>query len=269
MSEYLNSQNDVNDCVPIKVNRIFDSCSDRDCLSGIQVTLADGAELTATVTIVKTRCVRVDDVTITVEPVPFNRGFYSIDVTYSFGVELLGYSGAGTTPTTYTGTAVASKNTILYGGESAVKTFFSDGTASLGSTNECCRTVNLPTASVSVVEPIALETRIGTICVPSTENPDVPCVNQRVILLTLGLFSVIELTRPMTIMVPTLDYTIPKKECFCDRESPCEIFEKLKFPEEEFSPLTLNDTCGYCGSCGGMSNSGTVGGGCGDSNGND
>ena len=67
--------------------------------------------------------------------------------------------------------------------------------------------------------------------------------------MTLGLFSVIELTRPVTVMVPTFDYTIPKKECFSDRESPCEIFEKLKFPEEEFSPLTLSDSCSGCGSC--------------------
>ena len=55
---------------------------------------------------------------------------------------------------------------------------------------------------------------------------------QRNIFVTLGLFSVVELTRPVTIMVPTLDYTIPRKDCCSDSDSPCEVFDKLKFPEE-------------------------------------
>lgn len=32
------------DAVPIKVDRVFDSCSDRDCLSNVQI-LMDGGEL--------------------------------------------------------------------------------------------------------------------------------------------------------------------------------------------------------------------------------
>lgn len=31
------------DAVPIKVDRVFDSCSDRDCLSNVQI-LMDGGE---------------------------------------------------------------------------------------------------------------------------------------------------------------------------------------------------------------------------------
>lgn len=241
MSEYnSNSQNGCSEGVPIKVNRVFDSCSDKDCLNNLQVTL-DVGELPPNITIVKSRCVTVDDVCISVDAVPFNRGFYSVDVTFTFTLEILAYERACTAPTIFTGTAFATKNCILYGSESATRTFFSDGTASTGSTDECCNTVNLPTASVSVVEPIVLETRIGTACVPTEPGSELPCINQRVVLVTLGLFSVVELTRPVTLMVPTLDYTIPKKECCADTDTPCEVFEKLKFPEEEFSPLTLSD----------------------------
>lgn len=242
MSEYnLTSQNGCG--VPIKVNRVFDSCSDKDCFRGLQVTL-DIGELPSDVTIVKSRCVTVDEVCISVDAVPFNKGFYSVDLTFTFSLEILAYERACTAPTVYTGTAFATKNCILYGSESSIKTFFSDGTDSTGTTDECCNTVNLPTASVSVVEPIVLETRIGTACVPADPSSEVPCVNQRTVFVTLGLFSVIELTRPVTIMVPAFDYTIPKKECcYTDADSPCEVFEKLKFPEEEFSPLTLGDGC--------------------------
>lgn len=224
--------------VPIKVNRVFDSCSDKDCIRRIPVTLE--SELPCTVNLVKTRCVTVTDVCINVEQVPFNRGFYSIDITYTFNVELLAYERACDAPTLFIGTAFANKNCVLYGSESNTKTFFSDNT-SIGETNGCCQTVNLPTASVSIVEPIALETKIE--CVLSNgQCCDInPPVTERRVLLTLGLFSVVELTRPLTIMVPTFDYTIPKKEC-CADDTPCEIFEKIKFPTEEFSPVTLDET---------------------------
>lgn len=246
MSEYnLTSQSGCSDGVPIKVNRVFDSCSDKDCLSDLQVTLHCG-ELPQNINIVKTRCVTVDDVCISVAAVPFNKGFYSIDLTFTFNLEILGYERACTTPQILTGTAFVTKNCILYGSESATKTFFSDGTASSGTTDECCNTVNLPTAIVSVVEPIALETKICKTCVTNDACSKSPCSCQRAVFVTLGLFSVVELTRPVTVMVPTLDYTIPRKECCTDFDSPCDIFERLKFPSEEFSPLTLNDNSCVC-----------------------
>lgn len=237
-------------CVPIKVDRVFDSCSDKDCLSDIQVTLESG-ELPESIRIVKSRCASVSDICINVEAIPFNKGFYSVDLTFTFNLEIIGYERACGTPTTFRGTAFITKNCILYGSESGVKTFFSDGTPSTGSTDECCNTVNLPRAIVSVVEPIVLETKIKECCVPQCE--ECACRQTRSVVVTLGLFSVVELTRPVTIMVPTVDYTVPKRECCVDNDSPCEIFEKLKFPSEEFSPLTIRDTLqdgdftGHCG----------------------
>ncbi|MCC8136112.1 MAG: hypothetical protein LIO40_05520 [Ruminococcus sp.] len=244
--------NYASDGVPIKVNRIFDSCSDRDCLSDIPIVL-DCGELPGSVNLVKAKCVRVTDICINIEPIPFNKGFFTIDLTYTFRVDLLAYDKACDPPALLTGTAYASKSCVLYGSESAVKTFFSDGSSS-GSTNCCCDTINLPTVSVSVVEPVALETKIGMVCrnadAQSPENSG--CRRIRSVIVTLGIFSVVELTRPVTIMVPTYEYTIPKKECCTDTDSPCEVFEKIKFPEEEFSPATLiNPDCSSCGCCDG------------------
>ena len=59
--------------VPVKVNRVFDSCSDRDCISNVPVIL-DAGELPSDIQLVKCRCVRVADVCMRLEPVPFNRG---------------------------------------------------------------------------------------------------------------------------------------------------------------------------------------------------
>ena len=87
----------ADDTVPIKVNRVFDSCSDRDCISNLPVIL-DSGELPANIQLVKCKCLRVADVCMRIEPVPFNRGFYNIDLTFTFRVELLCYTQAGEAP---------------------------------------------------------------------------------------------------------------------------------------------------------------------------
>lgn len=229
------------DSVPIKVNRVFDSCSDRDCISNVPVIL-DAGELPCNVQLVKCKCVRVADVCMRIEPVPFNRGFYNIDLTFTFRVELLAYTCACDQPRVLEGTVYASKSSILYGSESNTQTFYSNGDT-VGKADACCEVVNLPTANVQVVPPLALETKIGTVCrqCDACQNADNFPPTMRTVIMTLGLFSVIELTRPVTLMVPTYDYTIPSKECNVDTETPCAVFDKMRFPTEEFSPLTLSD----------------------------
>ena len=237
------------DAVPVKVNQVFDSCSDRDCISNVPVIL-DVGELPASIQLVKCKCVRVADVCMRIEPVPFNRGFYNIDLTFTFRVELLAYTHACEQPQMLEGTVYASKSSILYGSESNTQTFSSNG-CRLGTTDACCEVVNLPTASVQVVPPLALETKIGTVC----RQPDPGQVQEgypptmRTVVMTLGVFSVIELTRPVTILVPTYDYTIPTKECTADTETPCAVFDRMRFPAEEFSPASLQDS-GDRPSCG-------------------
>lgn len=229
--------------VPVKVNRVFDSCSDRDCISNVPVIL-DAGELPSDIQLVKCRCVRVADVCMRLEPVPFNRGFFNIDITFTFRVELLAYTHACDQPRVMEGTVYASKSSILYGSESNTQTFFSNG-ARVGSVDASCEVVNLPTANMQVVAPLALETKIGTVCRQcgngNAQNQEGCPPTMRTVIMTLGLFSVIELTRPVTILVPTFDYTIPSKECTADTETPCAVFDRMRFPTEEFSPLTLND----------------------------
>ena len=242
--------------VPIKVNRVFDSCSDRDCMTNVMVTLTSGS-IAPNVTQVKTKCVSISDVCITVEAVLFNCSFYEMDLTYTFEVTLLAYVRACETPTTLTCTATASKSCILYGSEANTQTFFSNGDSS-GATTPCCDIVNAPNASVQVVQPIALETKLCNPhpcpipCCPETDANGQPRLMSRQVVLTLGVFSIVELTRPVTILVPTFPYTVPQKECSCNTDSPCEVFSRIQFPTEEFAPTTLENSteCGSACGCG-------------------
>ena len=241
----MNEENTSGSAVAVKVDRVFDSCSDKDCITNLQVML-EGGELPEQYTSVKTRCCSIDNVCMSVEPIPFNRGYYSVDVTYTFGIELLAYDRSCDAQTPIRGTASASKSVILYGSESSTKTFFSNG-ARIGDTNNCCEVVNLPTASCQCVDPIALETRIAMAPplppMPGMQppQPGVPLPPRRCVLLTLGVFSVIELSRPVTMMVSALPYSVPTKTCTAEgTDSPCEIFSKLSFPTDEFLPQMPN-----------------------------
>lgn len=227
-----------NDCeaIPIKVNRVFDSCSDKDCIKGVRVLLSE--PLSSRAAIVKTRCITVSNVCMNVEPIPFNKGFYSVDITFTFDVQFLVYETACGKPKAISGTASVSKNCVLFGSETSSKTFSSDDGIT-ETTGECCNIINPPTALVQAVSPLVLEAEISNVYADHSSE----CTSKGIIL-TIGLFYVVELTRPVTIMVPAYNYNIPQKKCCSDFNTPCEIFNKIKFPTEEFSPVKLENT--YC-----------------------
>ena len=54
---------------------------------------------------------------------------------------------------------------------------------------------------------------------------------------TIGLFTITRLLRDVEIVVPVVDFCIPQNECVQSVESnPCELFDKLRFPVDEFFP---------------------------------
>ena len=71
------------------------------------------------------------------------------------------------------------------------------------------------------------------------EEPLVISGGNRQLFVTLGQFSIVRLEREAQLVVPVLDYAIPCKEC-CDSpgsgEDPCEMFSRIPFPAQEFSP---------------------------------
>ncbi len=268
---------ELNNCfkeaVCIEVQRIFDSCSDRDCIYELPVTLsADSPGITDDMDIVRTRCAEVEATCISVDAVPFKSGYYSVDITYRFKITAEAFLRGFCRPQTGTilcGTALWNKRVILYGGEAAAKVFTSE--QDLGITPPepcdqncvCCGSCDagLPKATVRVVDPIALDTKFK--CVPAGMGsqpvcpPDFkpcPCTCEdgtvtydRILTVSLGLFSIVQLSRPVSLLIPAYDYCIPCKDCTIgdSAESPCEVFDRIEFPSEQFFPQSSSDSTSY------------------------
>lgn len=197
-------------------------------------------------------------VLLDVEPCPFNKGFYSVDMTFYFLVKLDAIVSPLTPPVKVEGISVFSKKVILYGSEGNVN-HFTSGNVTLNSTkNCCCEDNNLPKASISVVNPICLACRI---CEPPHHCKEVcftcptvvsklfddefdTCMPKKVVFISIGLFSIVQLEREVQMMIPVYDYCIPDKECVsATSDDPCEVFKKIKFPVNEFFPPKLGESC--------------------------
>lgn len=252
----VNNTTRFKEAVCIEAGRIFDSCSDKDCLEDLQVFFTEsGQAVINESTLVKCKSAEVLDVYLTVEPVPFNKGFYAVDMTFYFRVFFNGYSSPIATPVTVSGLACYSKKVILFGSEGNVKTFYS---GERRVRFDQAAIANMPTASVKAVDPIALGFRIcdtapsyaeGLPAVPDEIEAafDGPLVatpeDSKVILVTLGVFTIVTLERSVQLMIPAYDYCVPEKDCVTNAttDDPCEMFKRIKFPVNEFFPENMRD----------------------------
>jgi len=196
------------------------------------------------------------------EPVPFNKGFYSIDMTFFFNVYLDVFGPLSSTPTTVNGVSIFSKRAILYGSEGNVKMFSSD--YSPDKLDQQNSPDVLPKATVQVAEPIGLSARICD-CPPhgcdsccripdSISNRfggDLDFGGSRAVYVTLGIFTIVQIVRNVQLLIPAYDFCIPEKECVATSDDPCAMFRRIDFPTDEFFPPKITD-CG-CGDRGGKS----------------
>ncbi|MBR6657623.1 MAG: hypothetical protein IKL18_05575 [Oscillospiraceae bacterium] len=262
MAEQKTNGNAFKEAVCIDAGRIYDSCSDKDCLEDLQVyfTEAEQAKIDRALS-VKAKSVEVLNVFLEVEPIPFNRGFYSVDMTFYFLVNLSAYYTPVSTADTVTGLAFFSKKVILYGSEGNVKVFSSE--MPFGGNGNVS---DSPRAVVQAVTPIVLSSRISDCCECDCGGCELnfpECVANcfcgnfvvpncgRKVLITLGLFTIVQLERRVQMLIPAYDFCIPGKECVTTTDDPCEVFKHIKFPTNEFFPPRLEETdgIGVC-SCG-------------------
>lgn len=239
--------------VCIDTNRVYDSCADKDCLEDLRLTFTAASQvLINTATSIKARDAEVLNVTIDVERIPFNRGFYSVDLTYFFRVTIDTVQPDTAAPVPVDGLATFNKKCILYGSEGNVKVFSSsfvtdEGDVQLETTN------TNPRAKVQTVDPIVLDARIARpedICecfkckIPKcvcrrfigTFSSELPTPTDRAVVVTLGIFTIVQLERDVQMLIPAYDFCMPKRECSCDTEGPCDAFRRIKFPVDEFFP---------------------------------
>ena len=239
--------------VCIDARRVYDSCGDQDCLSDLPVYLSDASQtLIDNAVNIRIRNADVLNVMLDIEPVPFNRGFYSIDITFFFSVTLDVFSSPNTAPQQVEGLCISDKKVILYGSEGNVRVFSSDMTTDDYDTqNTPAR--SLPTANVQVAKPIALAVNVKgkkpchKVChkIPSAVlqqiGGNISERGERVVLATLGVFSLVQLLRNVQMLIPSYDFCVPRKECEDKTDDPCEAFNKIEFPSDFFFPPSTTD----------------------------
>ncbi|MBQ3284093.1 MAG: hypothetical protein IJH40_00485 [Ruminococcus sp.] len=251
--------------VCIDARRVYDSCGDKDCLADLPVYVSEESQaLIDSALNVRIRSADVLDMLIDIEPVPFNRGFYSIDIIFYFGVILDVYAAAGAAPQQVNGLCVSDKKVILYGSEGNVRVFSSDMTADAYDVQNAAAR-SLPTANVQVAKPIALAVSVkdsqqyGEIDPLNYPIPDsvleyiggnISEDGTKIVLATLGVFSIVQLMRSVQMLIPSYDFCIPEKRCESNTDSPCEMFSRLDFPTDEFFPPNVTEQNGNGEGCG-------------------
>lgn len=247
--------------VCIDAMRIYDSCSDKDCLEDIRVLFPPARQpMIDSATNVRIKDVSVITVYIDLQPIPFNRGFYSVDMTYFFDVCVELFCSPNACPVPVNGVAVFNKKVVLFGSEGSVKVFSS------GSCDGDCGHMDdprtLPKATVQVAEPIALSAKLcdrPPKCEPYCRIPESICQRyggeldsapqRNNVYVTIGLFTIVQIVRSVPMTVPASEFCVPEKECVPTSDNPCELFRRIDFPLGEFFPPRAGDCDCGCG-CG-------------------
>ena len=244
----------IREAVCIHTKKIFDSCKDKDCIEDLRVYPTRGCqEVIDRAVSVKAGCAELLYAYIDVEPVTFNRGFYTVDVRYFYRITADAFVGAAR-PVEITGLAVFDKRVILFGSEGSAKVFTSTG-KNCGSDIQGLPATTAPTAVVESVDPIILGLKLVEVCQchhhdNCCEIPPAVCAcfpeelvtggDVHRLFVTLGQFSIIRLERDTQLLMPAYDYCMPEKDCDCGcdcrQEDPCELFRKVQFPVGEFFP---------------------------------
>ncbi|MBE6596510.1 MAG: hypothetical protein E7641_02460 [Ruminococcaceae bacterium] len=261
-----------NEMVCIETNRILDSCRDRDCFEDVKVILTDfGNDIINRTTNVRAKNACISWTYIGIDPVKFNRGFYSVTIKFYVKITFEACLCGGRSQE-FEGVAVLEKKVILYGSESNVSIFKSNPDASdyCALPEPCCAGKNVPIAIVEVVDPIILGTKIrepgDNCCCCCCCCGDIPdhvvagisgtlndCGSEdRYLTVSIGIFSVVRIVRPAQYLINATEYCVPDKECIAaEDDNPCSLFRSMDFPTSEFCPPSYshhrdNDKGGKC-----------------------
>ena len=207
--------------VCIEAKRILDSCRDRDCFEDVKVILTDfGSEIIEHTTSVRAKSACISSTYIGIDPVKFNKGFYSVTVKFFVKITFEACLCGGRSQE-FDGVAVLEKKVILFGGESGVSTFI---------------------LNVRIKEK---EEKCGCCCCSCHEIPDSVCSSingnlsdseGRYLTVSLGIFSVVRIVRSAQYVISATEYSVPDKICVSSQDDdPCAIFKSMAFPVSEFS----------------------------------
>lgn len=236
----------VREAVCIDTRKIFDSCRDKDCVEDLRVypTAASRCYIDNALSI-RARSAELLYADVKVKEVGFNRGYYTVDVTYFY--KICGETFPGNND--ISGLAVFDKRVMLFGSQGNVKSF---------SSADCECNHDVPVGVVQSVDPVVLHMRISDCdsaddMAPSTIPEMISArfndaldfsITGRRWYVTLGQFSIIRLERDTQLIVPAYDYCVPDKECVGSSEDdPCTLFGRINFPVDEFFPPDSVEPC--------------------------
>ncbi len=247
----------------IDVNKIYDSAKDKDCIEDLRVYLGpDGQDFIDNASNIRSKCAEVLWASISVSDVAFNKGYYTIDIRYYF--RLCFEACVMGRAREFCGIAVYDKQVIMYGGDGNVSIFTSDTVnsdicASLPPSAFTNSVANTPKVQLEVAAPIVLSVKLadrnwncGCLCCPVDQIPENLCqccgctpvpedMGAKCLYVTLGLFSLIKIERPVSLLINSAEYCIPNRESnvLSDTTSdPCEIFRNMAFPTCDFYPAS-------------------------------
>lgn len=254
-----NSRGANNNCCPAAKNalsaditRIYDSCADRDCLENLEVVFPEEvAPLIESACSIKATGCDILTAYVDMDEVSYNRGCYAVECTYYFTVDVNLYQAGSSTPESVQGVCTFTKRSMLYGASGSVNTFTSADSAELPSS------VTAPVAKVQAMDPMVLGSDIVSnqypdcVQIPEAVNEAmggalVQNTGDQKIVVTLGVFSIMQLSRDVQVTLPAYEFAVPEKECNVDNDSPCDVFRSFDFPLEEFFPQN-NAVCNVCG----------------------
>ncbi|WP_243112696.1 MULTISPECIES: hypothetical protein [Acutalibacteraceae] len=247
------STGNIKEAVCIDAARVYDSCSSKEYLEDMRVFFTpDKHDLIEHACNVRIRSAEVIKVFLHLEPVPFNQGFYAVDLNFFFDVCLDVFLPQSACPNVLHGVCLANKRVILFGSDGNVKTFESG--CSADPDVEVTTGKVLPKAVCRVSEPIGLSAKICDrppqgcdVCsgIPESISAlygaefDFGC--SHAIYATIGLFTITQLVRDIPMLIPSYEFCIPEQECQPTSDSPREMFRRIEFPAEDFFPPKVSD----------------------------
>ena len=234
----------ITEAVSVNTSKIFDCCRDKDCVDDLRVYPTESSQIYIDSALsLRPRSAELLYVDVSVSPISFNRGYFTVDCTYFYRV----VGEAFPSGDLVTGLAIFDKRVMLFGSLASVKSFHSEDSDPHVEENE------LPLAVVDAVDPIALRMKLVDTgaALPGEPEPrvipafitdafDEPLVftdTGRLWYATLGQFSLVRLERDTQLIIPAYDYNVPEKECpGSSEDDPCALFGRIRFPVEEFFP---------------------------------
>ena len=141
----------IREAVCVHTRKIYDSCRDKDCIEDLRFyPKLQYVDVINRALSVKGGSADLLYVYVDVEPVNFNRGFYTVDMRFFYAVTLQAYTSCPA-PVTVEGLCVFDKRAILFGSEGSAK-IFSSKYRSGEPDIPMLRRSNLPEAVVDVID---------------------------------------------------------------------------------------------------------------------